>query len=49
MVNHISNNSKNKRIGSLEWGTCKIIVFSTTAIQKIYGAIEEFENIAAVI
>lgn len=49
MVNHISNNSKNKRKGILEWGTCKITVCDTTAIQMIYGAIEEFENLAAVI
>lgn len=49
MVNNISNNSKNRRRNILEWGTCRITVNDTTAIQRIYGAIEEFENIAAVI
>jgi predicted transcriptional regulator len=36
--------TKRKINGALEWGTCCIVVNNTSAIQRIYGSIEEYGN-----
>lgn len=49
VVNSTSIYSKNKRKSLLEWGTCKLVVNDTSAIQRVYGAIETLKYFAVMI
>lgn len=44
MINKISKASHNKRVGYLEYGTCRLVVNDTSIINHIYGAIEEYSK-----
>jgi len=41
VVNVYSKYSKRKRIGTLPFGTCRVVVSKTRVVQAIFGAIQE--------
>jgi hypothetical protein len=42
VVNKYSRSSKRTRMGRLPYGTCRLTLHSTHAVQHIYGAIQEY-------
>ena len=42
MVNKYSRSSKRRRKNKLPYGTCRVTVHSTSVVQHIYGAIQEY-------
>lgn len=44
-INKVSPYSQRKRAGKLEWGTCRISVYSVEAFFHISGAVEEYGSL----
>jgi hypothetical protein len=42
VVNNYSNASKRTRINKLPYGTCRVSLYSTRAVQHVYGALQEY-------
>lgn len=42
MINHLPTSSSGKAHNKLPFGVCALAVYSTRAVQRVYGAIQEY-------